>query len=105
MNGKQPLWGPEAARVGAELHTWVHTRAVLLEIANRLTTERPGDPMREATRLGLALRYAEARHGANTRTARTVEEAVLLCTPRVQRDTTRGEYALVLRRIAGGEHL
>ncbi|MDH2392339.1 hypothetical protein QCN29_26890 [Streptomyces sp. HNM0663] len=105
MNHNQPLWGPESARVGAQLRTWVNTRATLLQIADRLTAERPGDPMREATRLTLARRQAETRHGVDTRTARDVEDSVLRHTPRIERDITRGEYALILHRIAGGEHL
>ncbi|WP_236243151.1 hypothetical protein [Streptomyces sp. CC228A] len=105
MNHNHPVHGPAAAQLGAQLRAWVDARAVLLLIADRLTTERPGDPMREATRLALALRYTEARHGADTRASRTVEQDVLQHAPRVERDTTRGEYALVLRRIARGEHL
>lgn len=105
MTINEPLWGTTAAHVGEQLREWVDTRALLLKIADRLTTERPGDPMREGNRLALALRYAEARHGYGSSAAAAAEQAVLQHAPRIERETTRGEYALILRRIARGEAL
>ncbi|MEV5944524.1 hypothetical protein [Streptomyces sp. NPDC051994] len=79
-------------------------RAVLTAIADRLSTVRPAGVMREAIRLSLSLRYATEAHGFDTAGAAAVEREVLRLMPRVapSSTTTRGEYALILRRAAGG---
>ncbi|MFD7016094.1 hypothetical protein [Streptomyces sp. NPDC059928] len=82
----------------------VDARAVLTVIADRLSTVRPTGVMREPIRLTLALRYATERHGFRSARADEVENEVLRLMPRIAPDTvtTRGEYALILRRAAGG---
>lgn len=79
-------------------------RAVLIVIANRLSTVRPTGVMREPIRMALALRYATERHGFRSQRADEVEAEVLHLMPQVTNDMviTRGEYALILRRAAGG---
>lgn len=81
-----------------------NVRAVLTAIADRLSTVRPAGVMREAIRLSLALRYATEAHGFGTPRANEVEREALRLMPRVDPSstTTRGEYALILRRAAGG---
>ncbi|WP_455359999.1 hypothetical protein [Streptomyces sp. SYSU K21746] len=76
--------------------------AVLTAIADRLTTARPHAAMDEGRRLALVFRYANERHGLCTDAADELEREVLKHAPRLDRDVTRGEYALILRKIAGG---
>ncbi|MGW8387529.1 hypothetical protein ACWGMW_02985 [Streptomyces albidoflavus] len=76
--------------------------ALVTRLALRLRTERPTDPMREATRHALLLRFSEARCGYGTARAAQAELAALDLAPRVERDITRGEYALLLDRVIGG---
>lgn len=86
-----------------QLNTTRHDAVALLtRLARRLTVERPADPMRDATRLALLLRFSEARCGYGTARAERAERAALALAPRVDRDITRGEYALVLRHAIGG---
>ncbi len=79
-------------------------RAVLIAAANRLSTVRPDGLMREPIRLTLALRLATEHHGFRTTRADEVELEVLRLMPVIAASstTTRGEYALILRRVAGG---
>jgi hypothetical protein len=79
-------------------------RAVLTAIANRLTEVRPSGAMREPSRMALALRHATAAHGFRSQRADEVEHEVLRLMPRIAdgAPVTRGEYALILRRKAGG---
>ncbi|MEU2311187.1 hypothetical protein [Streptomyces albidoflavus] len=78
--------------------------ALLTRLAHRLRTERPTDPMRDATRLALLLRFSEARCGYGTARAEQAERAALDLAPRIERDRqiTRGEYALILDQVIGG---
>lgn len=72
-------------------------------IADKLTSHRPGDRMLEDTRLAVACTYATRRRGFSE-TADQLERMLLARMPRVERDITRGEYALILRRgLAGGD--
>lgn len=79
-------------------------RAVLTAIADRLTDVRADGAMREPSRLALVLRYATEAHGFRSQRADEVEREVLRLMPRITPDTvvTRGEYALILRKAAGG---
>ncbi|WP_432091807.1 hypothetical protein [Streptomyces sp. NRRL F-5630] len=76
--------------------------AILARLVKRLTFERPTDPMRESVRHTLALRYAEARYGYGTAHAARAEQAALTLAPRIDREITRGEYALILTRVLDG---
>ncbi|WP_371588256.1 hypothetical protein [Streptomyces virginiae] len=78
------------------------TRALLQQIASRLTAERPQHPMRESLRQALALTFATRRHGYGTARATRAEELLLAHAPAVEKDTTRQQYAEGLREIAGG---
>ncbi|GAA2972193.1 hypothetical protein [Streptomyces enissocaesilis] len=105
----QPLYGATADAIRDQLDrsngdaiTEQDITNLLLHLAARLTNERPTDPMREATRLSLALEYAAHRYGYGTGRAYAAEQAVLQRAPRVDRDLSRGEYALLLRKAAAG---
>ncbi|MGE9696688.1 hypothetical protein ACQKFA_23395 [Streptomyces sp. CH6] len=76
--------------------------AILARLVKRLTVERPADPMRDSVRRTLALRYSEARCGYGTARAARAEQAALDLAPRIDREITRGEYALILRQVLGG---
>lgn len=76
-------------------------RGLLRAVAQRLRDERPGDPMRDATRLALALTYSERRFATNSALAREAERQFLGHAPRIEKPITRGEYALILDRAAG----
>ncbi|MEW2135529.1 hypothetical protein AB0892_02775 [Streptomyces sp. NPDC005409] len=78
------------------------TRALLQQIAARLTTERPQHPMRESLRAALALTFATRRHGYGTERATRAEEQLLAFTPAVEPGLTRQQYAQQLRDAAGG---
>nr|WSX48874.1 hypothetical protein OG409_07890 [Streptomyces sp. NBC_00974] len=82
-------------------------RGILRAVAQRLREERPGDPMREANRLALALTYSERRFGTSSALAREAERQFLGLTPRIEvhlprgeAPISRGEYALILDRAA-----
>lgn len=75
-------------------------RCMLRAIAQRLRDERPTDPMRDSIRISLALTYSERRLGRDTARARIAEREFLSLAPRVVDPITRGEYALILDRIA-----
>ncbi|MFE4874781.1 hypothetical protein [Streptomyces sp. NPDC056682] len=79
-------------------------RSVLNAIADRLSTVRPTGIIREPNRLALALRYATEAHGFGSQRAGKVEREALHLMPQITPDTviTRGEYALILRKAAGG---
>ncbi|QHC16881.1 hypothetical protein GR131_16295 [Streptomyces sp. GF20] len=76
--------------------------ALVTRLALRLRTERPTEPMRDGTRLALLLRFSEARCGYGTARAEHAERAARDLAPRVDRDITRGEYALLLDQVIGG---
>lgn len=75
-------------------------RAVLAAIADRLANVRPHAAMDEGRRLALVFRYANDRHGLCTDAADELEREVLQHAPRIDRDITRGEYSLILRKAA-----
>lgn len=78
------------------------TRSLLLVIADRLSTARPHQDMREVTRRAIALRLATDRHGFDTPEATAAEQQLLRHMPQVDnRSISRGEYALILRAHAG----
>ncbi|MFJ6783729.1 hypothetical protein [Streptomyces yangpuensis] len=78
------------------------TRALLLQIAARLTAERPQHPMRESLRQALALTFAARRHGYGTERAAAAEERILGHAPVVEVGATRRQYAQQLLDAAGG---
>ncbi|MCX5197207.1 hypothetical protein OOK31_25470 [Streptomyces sp. NBC_00249] len=76
-------------------------RALLLQAAEHLTTDRPDQPMWEAVRIYLARRFAAAHFpGYNTELAAGATLQFLGHAPVVRAGQTRGEYALVLRAAA-----
>ncbi|MFC8267791.1 hypothetical protein ACFUIZ_18970 [Streptomyces cinereoruber] len=80
----------DATRLDEDVHagfTW---------IANRLTAVRPDDEMTPNARQMLAMRYAEDTHG-HTGAGGWLYGALLDRLPVVDRDMTRGEYALIVR--------
>ncbi|WP_405493014.1 hypothetical protein [Streptomyces sp. NBC_00096] len=79
------------------------TRALLQQIAARLTAERPQHPMRESIRTALALTFAARRHGYGTSRAEHAEELLLTFAPAVETGMTRSRYAAELRLAAGGD--
>ncbi|MFD3646361.1 hypothetical protein ACFWUT_23415 [Streptomyces cyaneofuscatus] len=77
-------------------------RPLLTRIADRLTGNLPAAAMRDVNRISYARQYAEAEHGYGTTMTRAVERALLRQMPRLDdRVITRGEYALLLRTVAG----
>lgn len=78
------------------------TRVLMVCIAAKLATTNPGMKMREVTRLAYASRYATEDHGFGTPQATVAVRLLLRHMPRVDdRQITRGEYALLLRAVAG----
>ncbi|MFE2019865.1 hypothetical protein ACFW9O_17700 [Streptomyces sp. NPDC059499] len=77
------------------------TRLLLGQLADKLDAYRPGDTMREETRLAQALVFAEQLHGP-TEQGFDAEQNLLAAAPRVWPGQTRGEYAALLRLIAQG---
>lgn len=78
---------------------------ILVSIADRLSTVRPGGAMTEESRLARALTHTVDLLGYGT-DAEQAERRVIALMPRITRSITRGEYALILRKIAaGGEQL
>lgn len=78
------------------------TRALLLRIADRLSTARPHQDMREVTRRAIALRMATTLHGFDTPGTDAAEQQLLRHMPQVDdRSISRGEYALLLRARVG----
>ncbi|MFJ9027586.1 hypothetical protein ACIRQP_03520 [Streptomyces sp. NPDC102274] len=78
-------------------------RAVLLKLAGRLSSVRPTHAMQDSMRLAMVLTWTSELHGYMSDAAEDLEREVLRYAPAVDRDTTRGEYALILRKAAGGE--
>ncbi|MBX7464933.1 hypothetical protein [Streptomyces sp. NPDC057910] len=76
-------------------------RAVLIAMADRLTHVRPHGEMDDSRRLALILRYATDRLGFGP-AGEALEVEVRSYAPRITGKSTRGEYALILRRAAGG---
>ncbi|PJM98113.1 hypothetical protein CG740_37145 [Streptomyces sp. CB01201] len=82
-----------------------NVRTVLVAIADRLTKVRPAGAMTEESRLARALAHTVELLGYG-RDAEEAEHSVIALMPRITRPITRGEYALLLRKIiAGGEEL
>ncbi|MET9516408.1 hypothetical protein [Streptomyces sp. NPDC002994] len=77
------------------------TITLLGQLADKFSSYRPDDPMREATRLAQALVFAEKLHGP-TAAAYEAEQALLAAAPLVRDGQTRGEYAALLRLTAQG---
>lgn len=77
-------------------------RGLLRAVAQRLRDERPTDPMRNTAIDALALTYSERRFGIGTALAEEAERQFHTLAPRLSpnESTTRGEYSLVLDRIA-----
>ncbi|WP_328721757.1 hypothetical protein OHT52_21200 [Streptomyces sp. NBC_00247] len=76
-------------------------RALVLAIADRLTTYVPTATIAEPRRLALALNTATDTAGYRTPTAAEIERALLRLMPPITGPITRGEYALRLRAAAG----
>ena len=94
----------EALRRAQTTESTVSTRALLTRIADRLTGNLPDKEMREVNRLAYAHQYATHEYGYGTPKARAVEKVLLRRMPWVEgRSITRGEYALLLRAVAGRE--
>ncbi|MGW0537833.1 hypothetical protein [Streptomyces sp. NPDC003032] len=64
-------------------------------VADKLAAHRPNDRMLEETRLALACTYATRCRGFSE-PAEQLERMLQARMPRVERDITRGEYALIL---------
>ncbi|MER5559676.1 hypothetical protein ABT071_13830 [Streptomyces sp. NPDC002506] len=76
-------------------------RAVLIAMADRLTHVRPHGEMDDSRRLALILRYSTDRYGFGP-AGEALEVEARSYAPRITGRSTRGEYALILRRAAGG---
>ncbi|MEU0087201.1 hypothetical protein [Streptomyces sp. NPDC006274] len=76
------------------------TRALLIQIADRLTSVRPAGLITDSRRLTLALRYATTTYGFRTEDANDAEQKLLRHMPPIEAGITRGEYALRLRKAA-----
>ncbi|MDJ0461578.1 hypothetical protein [Streptomyces sp. H27-C3] len=77
------------------------TRTLLGLLADKLDSHRPTAVMHNATRLALALVFAEQLHGPSEK-AFTAEQDLLAAAPPVRPEQTRGEYATLLRLLAQG---
>lgn len=77
------------------------TLTLLGLLADKLDSHRPDAVMPEATRLAQAIVFSEQLHGA-TEAAFAAEQDLLAAAPPVRPDTTRGEYAALLRLTARG---
>lgn len=75
---------------------------LLAAIADKLSGYQPDAPMLEDTRLALAITYATNRRG-HSEPADQLDRMLQARMPRIERDITRGEYALILRRNAEAE--
>ncbi|QXE36956.1 hypothetical protein KQY30_24850 [Streptomyces sp. GMY02] len=78
-------------------------REILLNIANRLASVRPTHAFTDGRRLAMILTAVTDRRGYMTDAADVLEAEVLRYAPPVDRAITRGEYALLLRKAAGGD--
>lgn len=83
-----------------QVHLDETLRASLLWIADRLTTQRHYHEMTPNARQMLAMRRAQDIHG-DTGAGSALCALLLERMPHVDRDMSRGEYALILRRAAG----
>ena len=79
----------------------LRTRAGLQWIADRLTGFRSSEDMTRNARTSAALRYSTDILG-DTRDANGLYYDLLQAMPTLDRNMTRGEYALILRRAIGG---
>lgn len=91
----------EASRRAAAASLNADATTLLVAIADKLTAYRPEGRMLEQTRLALACTYATRLYGF-TEQADELERVLQRRMPRVERDITRGEYALVLRAAENG---
>lgn len=91
----------EAVRRAAAADLNAAATTLLVAIADKLTGHRPSDRILEQTRLALACTFATREYGF-TEAADELERVLQRRMPRVARDITRGEYALVLRAAADG---
>ncbi|QXE36187.1 hypothetical protein KQY30_20020 [Streptomyces sp. GMY02] len=78
-------------------------REILLDIAARLASIRPTHAFTDGRRMAMILTAVTNRRGYMTDAADELEAEVLQYAPPVDRAITRGEYALILRRSAGGD--
>lgn len=72
-------------------------RRILHAIADRLSDRWSDKPMTKGLRMGLALTYATDAHGFRTEAADELEAELLRHMPKIDRELTRGEYAIVMR--------
>lgn len=80
----------------------LRTRAGLQWIADRFTGFRSSEDMTQVARTSAALRYSTDLLG-DTRDANGLYYDLLQALPVIDRDMTRGEYALIVRRELGGQ--
>ncbi|MGW6743758.1 hypothetical protein ACWGDX_24070 [Streptomyces sp. NPDC055025] len=78
-------------------------REILLNIAGRLASIRPTHAFDDARRMAMILTAVSDKHGYMSDAADELESEVLQSAPAVDRAITRGEYALILRKAAGGD--
>ncbi|MEV6790886.1 hypothetical protein AB0M87_02570 [Streptomyces sp. NPDC051320] len=97
----QPVYGAAAEELRKDLTPTADVRTLLVTIADKLTGHDPAGPMLELTRLALAIVFTQ-RHHRDMDQAAATERQLLAAAPRIERDITRGEYALILRKIAAG---
>lgn len=97
-----PSQPDEGLRRALDAHPTDAVRCLLRTIAQRLRAERPADPMRDSVRLALALTFSARRFGTDTALAHEAERQILAQAPRITDPITRGEYSLVLDRVAAG---
>ncbi|MET9479856.1 hypothetical protein [Streptomyces sp. NPDC006638] len=76
-------------------------REILLAIADELAEGPYYRTITEADRLTLILNEVALLHGAGL-PALNLDRAVRQAAPSIEWELTRGEYALILRRAAGG---
>jgi hypothetical protein len=70
---------------------------ILHAIADRIAGKWSDKPMTKGLRMGLALTYATDAHGFRSEAADALEAELLRHMPKVDRELTRGEYAIVMR--------
>ncbi|GAA3727504.1 hypothetical protein [Streptomyces tremellae] len=76
-------------------------RDILLTVADQLADGPHYRTITEAERLALILDAVTARHGYGV-PALNLDREVRLLAPTIAWELSRGEYALILRRAAGG---
>ncbi|MCA1218677.1 hypothetical protein [Streptomyces sp. 8L] len=81
--------------------TVADARAVLVALADQLADGPHYRIITEGERLGLILNEVSRQHGYGP-LALNLDREVQLLAPTIGWEMTRGEYALILRRTAGG---